>query len=36
VFLGDMEGEIQASAKATLTQVARAFGYSDISIEFQK
>ncbi|MCX6550955.1 MAG: DUF4230 domain-containing protein [Acidobacteria bacterium] len=35
-FLGDMEGEIQASAKATLTQIAKAFGYSDISIEFEK
>jgi len=35
-FLGDMEGEIQASARTTLTQIARAFGYSDISIEFQK
>jgi hypothetical protein len=35
-FLGDMEGEIQASAKTTLTQIARAFGYSDISIEFEK
>jgi len=35
-FLGDMESEIQASARTTLTQIARAFGYSDISIEFQK
>jgi hypothetical protein len=35
-FLTDMEGEIQASAKATLSQIARAFGYSDISIEFEK
>jgi hypothetical protein len=36
VFLGEMEAEIQASAKATLSQIARAFGYSDISIEFEK
>jgi hypothetical protein len=35
-FLGEMEGEIQASAKATLGQIARAFGYSDINIEFEK
>lgn len=35
-FLGEMEGEIQASAKATLSQIARAFGYTDISIEFEK
>ena len=35
-FLGDMEGEIQASAKATLTQIAKAFGYADITIEFDK
>jgi hypothetical protein len=35
-FLGEMEGEIQSSAKATLTQIARAFGYTDISIEFEK
>jgi hypothetical protein len=35
-FLTDMEGEIQASAKVTLSQIARAFGYSDISIEFEK
>jgi hypothetical protein len=36
VFLGDMEGEIRASARATLTQIAKAFGYSDISVEFEK
>jgi len=35
-FLGEMDGEIQASAKATLSQIARAFGYTDISIEFEK
>jgi len=35
-FLGEMEGEIQASAKATLGQIARAFGYSDVTIEFEK
>jgi len=35
-FLTEMEGEIQASATATLSQIARAFGYSDISIEFEK
>ena len=35
-FLGEMEGEIQASAKTTLSQIARAFGYTEISIEFEK
>jgi hypothetical protein len=35
-FLTDLEGEIQTSARGTLTQIARAFGYSDISIEFEK
>jgi hypothetical protein len=35
-FLGDMEGEIQTSARATLTQIARALGYTDISVEFDK
>jgi hypothetical protein len=35
-FLTGMEAEIQASAKATLSQIARAFGYTDISIEFDK
>jgi hypothetical protein len=34
-FLGDMEGEIQASARATVTQIARAFGYTDIKVEFE-
>jgi hypothetical protein len=34
-FLNDMEGEIQASAKATLTQIAKAFGYTDITVEFE-
>jgi len=35
VFLGDMEGDIQASARSTITQIARAFGYSDVRIEFE-
>ena len=35
-FLGEMEGEIQTSARATLTQIAKAFGYTDITIEFDK
>lgn len=35
-FLGEMEGEVQASARATVTQIARAFGYSDIRIEYQQ
>jgi len=34
VFLGQMESEIQASARSTVTQIARAFGYADIRIEF--
>jgi len=34
-FLGDMEGEIQASARSTVTQIARAFGYTDIRVEFE-
>ncbi len=33
-FLGQMESEIQASARSTVTQIARAFGYADIRIEF--
>lgn len=35
-FLGGMEGEIQASARSTVTQIARAFGYSDIRVEFEQ
>jgi len=35
-FLGEMEGDIQASARATLTQIARAFGFADVTIEFSK
>ena len=35
VFLGDLEGEIQASARSTVTQIARAFGYADIRVEFE-
>jgi hypothetical protein len=35
-FLGDMEGEIQASARSTVTQIARAFGYTDIRVEFER
>lgn len=34
-FLGDLEAEIQTSARATLEKIARAFGYSDITIEFE-
>jgi hypothetical protein len=33
-FLGDLESEIQASARSTVTQIARAFGYTDIRVEF--
>jgi hypothetical protein len=36
VFLGDLEGEVQTSARATLTQIARAFGYADVTVEFEK
>jgi hypothetical protein len=35
-FLAGMEGEIQASARATLGQVARAFGFADVTLEFDK
>jgi hypothetical protein len=35
-FLGAMEGEIQASARATLGQIARAFGFADVTLEFDK
>jgi len=35
-FLGQMEGEIQASAGATVTQIAKAFGYTDVRIEFER
>jgi hypothetical protein len=34
-FLGDLEGEIQASARSTVTQIAGAFGYTDIRVEFE-
>jgi len=34
-FLGELEGEIQASARSTVTQIARAFGYTDIRVEFE-
>jgi hypothetical protein len=34
-FLGQMEGEIQASARSTVAQIAKAFGYSDIRVEFE-
>lgn len=34
-FLGDLEGEIQASARATLEKIATAFGFGDITIEFE-
>jgi Protein of unknown function (DUF4230) len=35
-FLGEMEGEIQSSAKATLGQIARALGYTVVRFEFEK
>jgi hypothetical protein len=35
-FLTEMESEIQSSAKATLGQIARAFGFVDITFEFEK
>ena len=35
-FLGELEGEIQASARSTVTQIARAFGYTDIRVEFEQ
>jgi hypothetical protein len=35
-FLSEMEGEIQASARATLGQIARAFGFADVTFEFEK
>lgn len=35
-FLTQMEGEIQASAKVTLGQIARAFGFADVTFEFEK
>ncbi len=34
-FLGQMEGEIQASARSTVAQIAKAFGYTDIRVEFE-
>jgi len=34
-FLGQMESEIQASARSTVTQIAKAFGYADIQVEFE-
>jgi hypothetical protein len=30
-----MDGEIQASARATVTQIAKAFGYTEIRVEFE-
>lgn len=35
-FLGSMEAEIQNSAKATLGQIARAFGFTEITFEFDQ
>jgi hypothetical protein len=35
VFLGDMQGDIQASARSTVAQIARAFGYTDVRVEFE-
>jgi len=35
-FLTQMEGDIQASARATLGQIARAFGFVDITVEFEE
>ena len=34
-FLGELEGEIQSSARSTVTQIARAFGYTDVRVEFE-
>ncbi|MEW5984511.1 MAG: DUF4230 domain-containing protein [Acidobacteriota bacterium] len=34
-FLGDLDGEIRASARTTMEQIARAFGFSDITVEFE-
>ena len=34
-FLGALEGEIQASARSTVTQIAKAFGYTEITVEFE-
>lgn len=36
VFLGEMEGEIQNSARSTLGQIARAFGFAEVTFEFEK
>jgi hypothetical protein len=35
-FMTQMEGEIQNSARATLGQIAQAFGFTDITFEFEK
>lgn len=35
-FLTDMEGEIQSSARATLGQISRAFGFKETRFEFEK
>ena len=35
-FLTEMESDIQNSAKTTLGQIARAFGFVDITFEFEK
>ena len=35
-FLESMESEIQDSARSTLNQIARAFGFTDITVEFEK
>ena len=35
-FLDQMQGDVQASARATLGQIARAFGFTDITVEFEK
>ena len=34
-FLGEMEGDIQASARSTVTQIARGFGYAEVRVEFE-
>jgi hypothetical protein len=35
-FLTEMESDIQNSAKVTLGQIARAFGFVDVTFEFEK
>jgi hypothetical protein len=35
-FLGGLENDIQASARAMVTQIAKALGYTDIRVEFER